>query len=294
MGGLSGAMKSDVELISVVIPCYNSGATIEQTIASVKAQTWPNLEIIVVDDGSTEPATCAVLSALEGVVFVRQPNYGLPAARNAGFRASRGEYVLPLDADDWLEPPALKVMLEVLQSSPEASFVFCDLQLEGEASGILQKNYNFFEQLSLNQLPYCLLMPKRLWTEAGGYDEGMRKGYEDWEFNIRLGILGHYGQRVGQPLFHYRVSATGMLISKSNRLHGLLWSEIQALHKATYRFSNLIQLWHEWSGRPSRYPLSLHLVWIGLHRLLPAPAFSWLFRVQRYRSLQRRSIHSDK
>jgi glycosyltransferase involved in cell wall biosynthesis len=293
MGGLSWAMKNDMELISVVIPCYNSGATLEQTIASVKAQTWPNLEIIVVDDGSTEPETCAVLVALDGVVIVRQSNSGLPAARNAGFRAARGEYVLPLDADDWLEPSALEIMLEVLQSSPEASFVFCDLQLEGEASGVLQKNYNFFEQLSLNQLPYCLLMPKRLWTEAGGYDERMCKGYEDWEFNIRLGILGFYGLRVPQPLFHYRVSASGMLISKSNRLHGLLWSEIQALHKATYRFSNLIHLWHEWSGRPSRYPLSLHLAWMGLHRVLPAPVFSWLFRVQRLRSQQRRAANLD-
>jgi glycosyltransferase involved in cell wall biosynthesis len=294
MGGLSWAMKNDMELISVVIPCYNSGATLEQTITSVKAQTWPNLEIIVVDDGSTDSVTCSILAALEGVAIVRQSNSGLPAARNAGFRIARGEYVLPLDADDWLESSALEVMLQALKSSPEASFVFCDLQLEGEASGVLEKNYNFFEQLSLNQLPYCLLMPKRLWTEAGGYDESMHKGYEDWEFNIRLGILGYFGQRVPHPLFHYRVSASGMLISKSNRLHGLLWSEIQALHKATYRFSNLIQLWGEWSRRPSRYPLSLHLIWMGLHRLLPAPVFSWMFRVQRRRSLQRRATHPDR
>ena len=294
MGGLSWAMKNDMELISIVIPCYNSGATLEQTIASVKAQTWPNLEIIVVDDGSTDSGTCFILAELEGVVIVRQSNSGLPAARNAGFRVARGEYVLPLDADDWLEPSALEVMLQVLKSSPDASFVFCDLQLEGEASGVLEKNYNFFEQLSLNQLPYCLLMPKRLWTEAGGYDESMHKGYEDWEFNIRLGILGHFGQRVPQPLFHYRVSASGMLISKSNRLHGLLWSEIQALHKATYRFSSLIQIWGEWSRRPSRYPLSLHLIWMGLHRLLPAPVFSWLFRTQRQRSLQLRSTDPDR
>lgn len=294
MGGLSWAMKNDMELISIVIPCYNSGATLGQAIASVKAQTWPNLEIIVVDDGSTDSGTCLILAELEGVVIVRQSNSGLPAARNAGFRVARGEYVLPLDADDWLEPSALEVMLQVLKSSPDASFVFCDLQLEGEASGVLEKNYNFFEQLSLNQLPYCLLMPKRLWTEAGGYDESMHKGYEDWEFNIRLGTLGYFGQRVPQPLFHYRVSASGMLISKSNRLHGLLWSEIQALHKATYRFSNLIQIWGEWSRRPSRYPLSLHLIWMGLHRLLPAPVFSWLFRTQRQRSLQLRSTDPDR
>lgn len=292
MGGLSSAMNNDMELISIVIPCYNSGATLAQTVASVNAQTWTNLEIIIVDDGSTDSNTRSVLVALEGVTFVRQPNLGLSAARNTGFRVARGEYVLPLDADDWLEPTALEVMMQVLKSSAQASFVFCDLQLEGEATGVLQKYYNFFEQLSMNQLPYCLLMPKRLWSESGGYDESMRQGYEDWDFNIRLGTLGYFGQRVAQPLFHYRVSSSGMLISKSNRLHGQLWSEIQARHKSTYRWLNLIYLWREWSGRPSQYPLSLHLVWMVLHRLLPAPVFSWLFRHQRQRSAERRSTGS--
>ena len=172
-------MKNDTELISVVIPCYNSGATLAQTVASVRVQTWANLEIIVVDDGSTD-GNLRSPGYVRNVTIVKQPNSGLPAARNAGFRKARGDYVLPLDADDWLEPMALEVMINELKSSVQASFVFCDLQLEGEASGVLQKHYNFFEQLSLNQLPYCLLMPKRIWSVAGGYDETMRQGYEDW------------------------------------------------------------------------------------------------------------------
>jgi glycosyltransferase involved in cell wall biosynthesis len=289
MGGLSSGVKNDMELISVVIPCYNSGATLNQTVTSVQAQTWTSLEIIVVDDGSNDPYTCNVLAKLEGVSVVRQPNSGLPAARNAGFRAACGEYVLPLDADDWLEPAALETMMRLLKSSADACFVFCDLQLEGDASGVLRQNYNFFEQLSLNQLPYCLLMPKRVWIEAGGYDESMRNGYEDWEFNIRLSTLGYHGHRVAQPLLHYRVRSSGMLMSKSNRVHGRLWSEVQARHKSTYRWLNLISLWREWSGRPSRYPLFLHLVWMVLHRLLPVRVFSWLFRSQRQRSTKRRA-----
>lgn len=282
-------MKNDADLISVVIPCYNSGATLARTVASVKVQTWTNLEIIVVDDGSTDANTSAALNELQDVTILRQSNSGLPAARNAGFRIAQGEYVLPLDSDDWLEPTALEVMMKVLKSSYYASFVFCDLQLEGEASGVLQKEYNFFEQLSLNQLPYSLLMPKQIWVKAGGYDESMRQGYEDWEFNIRLGTLGFFGQRVAQPLFHYSVSSTGMLISKSNELHGLLWSEVQERHKSTYRWSNLIRLWREWSARPSRYPLLLHLLWMALHRLLPKSVFSWLFRFYRKLSAERRA-----
>lgn len=282
-------VKSTVQLISVVIPCYNSGQTLEQTVASVKSQTWPSVEIIVVDDGSTDALTQEVLAALDHVTLVRQSNSGLPAARNAGFRAARGDYVLPLDADDWLEPQALAVMLQALQTAGGFGYAFCDVRLEGEASGVLQKNFNFFEQLSLNQLPYCLLMPQKLWLKAGGYDETMREGYEDWEFNIRLGSLGYSGLRVPQPLFHYRVSSGGMLISKSNRLHGLLWAEIQARHKLTYRWRTLIGLWREWSGKPSQYPLAFHMVWLAAHRLLPAPVFSWLFQQQRRRSTARRA-----
>ncbi len=280
-----------MQLISVVIPCYNSGSTLRQTVTSVQAQTWPNVEIIVVDDGSTDPLTLDVLAMLEGVTLLRQTNAGLPAARNAGFRAAKGDYVLPLDADDWLEPEALAVMLQALQSSQWTGYAYCDVRLEGEATGILQKHFNFFEQLSLNQLPYCLLMPKQLWIKAGGYDETMRQGYEDWEFNIRLGALGYFGLRVPKPLFHYRVSSGGMLISKSNRLHGALWSEIQARHPSIYRCASLMRLWRNWSGKPSRYPLALHAAWMALHRVLPAPLFSWLFRQQRRRSAVRRAVH---
>lgn len=275
-------------LVSVIIPCFNSGATLKRTIDSVKSQTLTKLEIIVVNDGSTDPATCNLLSALDGVTVLNQLNSGLPAARNAGFREARGEYILPLDADDWLEPRALEVMLHMIKSTPHSSFVFCDIQLEGEASGVLQKHYNFFEQLSLNQLPYCILMPKRIWSEIGGYDESMRQGYEDWEFNIRLGARGCHGLRVAQPLFHYCVSSSGMLISKSNRLHGQLWSEIQSRHKSIYSWSNLIRLWFEWSSRQSRYPLSVYLFWIVLHRLLPTSVFSLLFKFLRQRSAARR------
>lgn len=289
LGGLSHQVIISMDLVSVVIPCYNSGATLGQTVASVKAQTWPNIETIVIDDGSTDPMTREVLATLVDVAVVRQANSGLPAARNAGFRAARGDYVLPLDADDWIEPEMISAMMQAIQSSGHAGYVYCDIRLEGEGNGVLQKEYNFFEQLSLNQMPYCLLMPKRLWAEAGGYDETMRQGYEDWEFNIRLGARGYYGRRVALPLFHYRVSSSGMLISKSNRLHGLLWSEIQARHKSLYKPLSLLRLWREWADKPSHFPPLMYFFWIGLHRILPASIYASLFKRLRARTHNRRT-----
>lgn len=277
-----------MERVSVVIPCYNSGATIAQTVSSVKAQTWRDVEIIVVDDGSTDPATIELLDALDGVHLVRQKNAGLPAARNAGFATASGTYVLPLDADDWLEPDAVTAMLDAMKAPSGASFVFSHLQLEGEATGVLVKPYNFFEQLFLNQMPYCILLPKELWERVGGYDQSMRRGYEDWEFNIRLGAAGYYGAVVPRPLFHYRVTSGGMLISQSNRIHGDLWAQIQAKHKHLYRISRLFRLWREWRGRPSTYPLSLYFIWLLVFRVMPRSLFAWAFRVLRRCSHSRR------
>ena len=276
------------ERVSVIIPCFNSGVTIGQTVASVQSQTWLQVEIVVVDDGSTDPATIAVLDALTGIRLVRQQNEGLPAARNAGFAVATGDYFLPLDADDWLEPDAIEVLLSALKEDPGASFAYSHLQLEGEACGVLAKSYNFFEQLFLNQMPYSLLLPRSVVDAVGGYDESMRKGYEDWEFNIRLGAREFFGHVVSRPLFHYRVSSGGMLISQSNRLHGALWGQIQQKHRGLYRMSRLINLWLEWRIRRSTYPLSFYFAWIMVYRLLPALWFAGLFRWLLQRSHSRR------
>ena len=265
------------EGVSVVIPCFNSGETIRQTVASVHAQTWPKVEIIVVDDGSTDPITIATLDALASIRLVRQQNAGLPAARNAGFRAASGAYYLPLDADDWLEPDAIERLVTGLREDPSADFACACIQLEGEAKGTLVKSFNFFEQLFLNQIPYCLLLPRSVVDSVGGYDESMRDGYEDWEFNIRLGAQGYDAHVVPLPLLHYRVRKSGMLISKSNRLHGVLWGRIQAKHSDLYCMRRLVGLWLDWRRRPSTYPLMLYFAWIMIHRLLPNSWFSRLF-----------------
>ncbi len=277
-----------MQRVSVVIPCYNSGATIRQTVDSVLSQTWGNVEVIVIDDGSTEAATIEVLDSLSGVRLIRQNNAGLPAARNSGFSVATGEYVLPLDADDWLEPDAIEKLMRALIENPEASYAYSYLRLEGEASGILEKNYNFFEQLFLNQIPYSLLMPRFLWRDVGGYDETMRRGYEDWEFNIRLGASGHHGVVVPMPLFHYRVARTGMLLARSNKLHGELWQEIQIKHRLLYRPVQLLKLWKKWYTQPSTYPVWIYFGWLIIHRITPKSLFSLLFRTLRKHSHSKR------
>lgn len=275
-------MNSVAPVVTVVLPCYNAHRHLGQTLESLRAQSFRDFEVIVVDDGSTDPTTLDFLKSLgDDIRVVHQENRGLPGARNTGFRVAQGEFVLPLDCDDWLEPDALERLHDALQSHPTTTFAFAHIQMEGEGRGVLAKNYNFFEQLFLNQLPYCLLMRKSAWREVGGYDETMRRGYEDWEFNIRLGASGYKGIAVPRPLFHYRIAQSGMLLATSNRLHGELWREIRSKHRSLYRPLTLFRAWMMWKKMPSTYPLWLYFPWLAAAVLLPSRAFLGLFRLLR-------------
>jgi len=273
------APEIDAPEISVILPCYNSHLHLQETLDSLWAQTFNNFEIVLVDDGSDDPETVAFLDALpDDVRMIRQTNMGLSAARNTAFRNALGNYVLPLDCDDWLEPDYLQCAFDTLKAHPEGTVVYSHLDIFGDVSGVLRKHYNFFEQLFLNQLPYCLLMPKSAWYDLGGYDESMRQGYEDWEFNIRLGRHGYFAVPMDEPLFHYRVSQTGMLKSISRNKHGWLWGSIQKKNHRAYSLTRLIKTWWMWRKKPSTYPLSLYFGWILLYRLLPNALFAKLFQ----------------
>jgi len=285
---LDGTVQG-IPTVSIVIPCYNTHGHIEQAVESVRNQLVSGIEIIVVDDGSDDPATIAVLDRLDTeVVLVRQENRGLAAARNAGFRRALGEFVLPLDSDDWLEVDAVGKLMAALRTRADASFSFAHIRLEGEGRGVLEKNFNFFEQMFLNQLPYCLLLRKEAWARVGGYDESMRRGYEDWEFNVRLGRHGCFGVVVPEPLFHYRVAQTGMLLSTSSNLHGQLWWLIRRKNSPLYELGNLVGLWRKWRHFPSTYPLWWYFPWLVVAHVLPSHLFTILFKALRRRSQSRK------
>jgi glycosyltransferase involved in cell wall biosynthesis len=264
--------------ISVVVPCYNAHRYLEETLASVRAQTRDDVEIVLVDDGSNDPATLALLADLPpDIVLVRKANGGLSSARNAGFAAARADYVLPLDADDRIAPDMLARCAEILDADPTVDFVYTQIDVFGDERGVVRKTFNRFEQLATNQLPYCMLMRKSAWARIGGYDEAMRKGYEDWEFNLRLAKAGLVGAAVAAPLFGYRRLATGMLRSVSQQRHARIWRQMRRKHPDLYGFGNLLALWWQCRRKPSTHPLAL--VWLLLLATLALPdgAFNRLF-----------------
>jgi glycosyltransferase involved in cell wall biosynthesis len=265
-------------LVSIVIPCYNGGADLPETLTSLDRQCFRDFEIVIVDDGSTDEATAGLLQTLPpSIRVIRQENKGLPAARNTGMREAKGAFVLPLDCDDQLEPTFLEEAMAALQTHPDCAFVFAQMRLTGELSGVTRKAYNPFAQLFLNQLPYSLFMRKGAWEAVGGYDETFRDGYEDWEFNIRLAKAGLHGVALDAPLFVYRVRQGGMLNSLSRRRHAQLWQAIQRKHPELYKPPALKALKHRWRKAPLPYSARLLTMLLQAHRLLPADWFNALY-----------------
>lgn len=257
--------------VSVVIPCFNGGRFLDNLLAGLAAQTFRDFEIVIVDDGSTEQGTRDKLAELErSVRVIRQENRGLPGARNTGFREARGEFVLPLDCDDNTEPTLLAETVAALRNAPESiGFVFTHMRLTGVTEGVLPRHFNQFDQLFHNRLPYCMLIRKSAWMAVGGYDEAMRDGYEDWEFNIRLTTAGFRGLEIAKPLFVYRVASEGMLLSKSARMHATLWRQIREKYPDLYSLRGLRKAFRESYPGGGIGTLILVAPVFGLTRTLP-------------------------
>lgn len=203
-------MTDTAPMFSVVIPCFNLGSYIDEAIASVSAQTCKAFEIIVVDDGSDDPATLQHLQTLENTAEVRllrsAINRGVAAARNLGIQAAHGSYILPLDADDLIMPDYLEKALAIFTERPETAIVSCDARLFGDSSGVRQlPDYTPEQLLRENLLFSSSLFRKADWLAVGGYCTAMRYGWEDWEFWISLTRLRPQVVKLNEPLLQYRI-----------------------------------------------------------------------------------------
>jgi glycosyltransferase involved in cell wall biosynthesis len=268
-----------VPAISIIVPCYNGGQYLDALLASIAAQTFRDFEVVIVDDGSTDRQTCDKLASLDpGIRVVRHENRGLAAARNTGFREARADLVLPLDCDDQLDPSFLAETHAVLPSAPDdVAFAFTHMRLVGARSGVRPCHFDRFDQLFLNDLPYGMLIRKRAWQAVGGYDDAMREGYEDWEFNIRLAAAGYRGLEVPKPLLIYNVSTSGMLVSVSIPRHGTLWRRIREKHRKLFQPAELLSQWRTRDQGTGRISLATGTSLLLLASILPEAWFGRLF-----------------
>lgn len=195
-------------LISVVIPCYNHGGYLPEAVDSVLQQTWQDLEIIVVDDGSTENDTVAILGSFNRpkTRLIHHPeNRGLPAARNTGIGQARGKYICCLDADDKLHPTYLEKVLLAMEANQGIDFVYSWTQVFGEEDRVwYAPQFDPAVLINYNQLNPPGVFRREAWENVSGFREEMREGFEDWEFWIRLARKGYRGYRIPEKLIFVR------------------------------------------------------------------------------------------
>lgn len=197
------------EPFSVVIPCYNHAAFLRQTVESVLQSTYPNVEILIVDDGSKDDSG-SVARELEqqypAVRYIHQSNSGPSRARNNGIRQARGTYILPLDADDLISPDYIAKAVTVLQNNPDVKVVYCEAEKFGEKTGPWKLKPFSLGLLAHNNMIFVSgIYRKADWEACGGYSEDMVWGREDWEFWISM--LKDGGKVVKLPIvgFYYRI-----------------------------------------------------------------------------------------
>ncbi len=226
--------------VTVIVPLYNYAHYVTEALESVAAQTLRMLDLVIIDDASTDASRAVALQWAEAhaprfnrvMVIANAANAGLGATRNAGFAAAETPYVLPLDADNRLLPECCERLLREARQSG-AAFVYPVLREFGESTKLA--NIFSYVPARLIGVPYIdamALVATAAWAAVGGYGE-TRLGWEDYEFWCRMAERGLFGQQAaGAPLAEYRVHRDSLLLAvteaKDNKPR--VTAEIARLH----------------------------------------------------------------
>jgi len=227
--------KSISPMVSLIIPCYRQAHYLGESISSVLTQTYHNLETIVVDDGS--PDKTAEVSAKHKVRYLRQRHSGLAAARNTGLHASKGEYIVFLDADDRLTIDAVEVGVKLLNHLSDCGLVYGSCSLidsEGvplafsRSKPIGTDHYRALFRENYILTPGCAMFRRQALLQLGGFDECFRRGCEDLDLYLRITkywpIHGH-----GRVVLQHRKHRNSMSRKRINMARAL--NDVLRKHK---------------------------------------------------------------
>lgn len=240
-----------MKTISVIIPTYNYARYLRDAIDSVLAQTVAPLEIIVVDDGSTDD-TPQVLTAYGATIrAIHQSNLGVAAARNTGLAAARGEYIAFLDSDDLWLPRKLELQMARLESDPSLGLVHCGAEtFDGEATLDVMEGMEGWVGEAILRLDRMvipvpgsgLLLPKRIIGEVGDFDVRLPPS-DDWDLCYRVAARYPIGF-VPEVLVRYRLHGSGIHLNIPKMENAMLLSlgkafaspdpGVQALRRHSY------------------------------------------------------------
>ncbi len=256
--------------VAVIIPCHNDGLLVEEAVVSVREQENTEVELVIIDDASTDSTTITRLAALErsGVRVLRlERNLGPGPARSIGLRHTSAPFVYPLDADDVLVPGALTAMIGTLNRHPTAGFTWGDYAVFGSMRGRYKSPSRPlpWTLTYVNPYPVCSMFHRDVLVRAGGWQ--LAQGYEDWDLWMTLVEMGVVGIPTDRVVYRRRIHGGHRRLTVDRRRHKALYATLQERHSELFAQRN--DLRHE--EMPAAWKRLAYPVLFGSRSIVPLP-----------------------
>lgn len=213
--------------ISIIVPCYNQAQYLPESLQSVLEQTHENWECIIVNDGSPDNTDEIARNWIEKDTrfkYLEKENGGLSSARNFGINKAEGEWILPLDADDKISNNFLTEAVSIIQNNPSVKLIYPTVWLFGEENRIWRiKDYSYDAIIWYNMLVCSSMFKKEDFLKTKGYNESMKKGWEDWDFWLSFLKRDDLVIKLRSSFFYYRVKHTSMITELMKDKTPLYW-----------------------------------------------------------------------
>lgn len=231
-------------LVSIVIPYFNGGEFVRETVVSAISQSYKNIEIIIVDDGSTEEDSIRIFDQLEHPILrkIRTKNQGLSMARNTGISLASGDFILPLDCDDLISNTYVQCAIEKFECNANLGIVYSHASFFGAVNKYWElPEYDKVNFLTSNCIFCSALFRRSDWKEVGGYKSDMIYGMEDYDFWLSLVGKGREVLRLPEVHFFYRKHGNSMISNLTQEKIHYSYNKIFERHEKLY-LENLIGL----------------------------------------------------
>ncbi|MGE7943740.1 glycosyltransferase family A protein [Lysinibacillus xylanilyticus] len=226
--------------VSIIMPCFNDGEYIKESIESVLSQTYKEIELIIINDGSTDELTNNILNNLShpNIKIFTTSNIGPSAARNFGISKSTGKYILPVDADDLIHSLYIEECVKQLNQNDNVGIVYCYAELFGEQTGRWDLPEYSFEKMLLDNIIFVTSMfRKKDWEIIGGFNENLVHGMEDYDFWLSILELEREVVQLKEVYFYYRIKKVSRTtkFSDNSRIVKDTYKTLYLNHSEFYR-----------------------------------------------------------
>lgn len=227
-----------MSLVSIIVPCYNQAAYLDEALESVVKQTYTYWECIIINDGSTDNTNSVVKKWISKDVrfkYLEQENKGVVIARNNGIKIAVGDYILPLDADDKIGEDYILLAIEQFENQKNLKLVYCEAAYFGDKVEIWNLPEFTLAELAVRNIIFnCAVFKKKDWELIGGYDENCNKGLEDWEFWINLLKNGGAVYKIPKVCFYYRQLRNSRNVTISPDQYEKIYQYLSLKHTAFF------------------------------------------------------------